>query len=606
MDPRPVHGNGPPPLTRRAVPELQDATRMRVPHQFASEAHAAGLPPPVSPGSANDANRPQYHVPASSTRRAHERGGMPEPWHAWPPTPIAHAWGSPMANLDRHAHAVGRDDRGFAVENGPARHGTHTTITTAAPWLGTDSTTARAIEMRPVTRAPSTVRGGPELAPIATPWQEEPNAVQRERHDLSNAMRGPPSVHVRPHPPPPPDPVPVDPRAIPYRDDRVNSDRTRGQQGTNPPAARRDPPPLSTRSPGHHGMRPTYHNQSLPPRSPWWTSYGPSPLTAPTPTWPDPTAPNGRIDRDRPWYGPPPPHDSYAAPGPAAFHASVPQWTMQHVPAPYGPAGWARSWPGHTGHAMWSPAGATSVMSPWSVDEQERARAVGEVVAWAAGDDALAPLGDSRAESAQARGPTRHHDVVSRRALGGNDHERQHHPPPPFAWFAPLRGPVTASPAAAEPRQQQPLPDASRATPIESSSKAMVAATSAADSGTRSRRASRSSDAARHDAHMDDEKNGGNPGSRLAAVASVPGRAPATSRDPLLVEVKGRQRRAQLPAHARAILFEWVGAHRENPYPTRTVKNEIMAKTGLTLAQLENWFVNYRYVVLAASTSMSL
>ncbi|KNE70285.1 hypothetical protein AMAG_14431 [Allomyces macrogynus ATCC 38327] len=62
----------------------------------------------------------------------------------------------------------------------------------------------------------------------------------------------------------------------------------------------------------------------------------------------------------------------------------------------------------------------------------------------------------------------------------------------------------------------------------------------------------------------------------------------------LLAVVKTRQRRGQLPADARATLLAWVDGHRESPYPTRAEKDQLMAATGLTLSQVENFFVNFR------------
>ncbi|KNE67733.1 hypothetical protein AMAG_19698 [Allomyces macrogynus ATCC 38327] len=76
----------------------------------------------------------------------------------------------------------------------------------------------------------------------------------------------------------------------------------------------------------------------------------------------------------------------------------------------------------------------------------------------------------------------------------------------------------------------------------------------------------------------------------------------------LLAEVKTRRRRAALPESARATLLAWLDEHREHPYPTRAEKDSLMATTGLTLAQLENFLVNYRRRTLkrgAARTTRS-
>ncbi|KNE67731.1 hypothetical protein AMAG_12459 [Allomyces macrogynus ATCC 38327] len=325
----------------------------------------------------------------------------------------------------------------------------------------------------------------------------------------------------------------------------------------------------------------------------------------PTPSWSDSTAPYGRIDRDRPWYGPPPPlHDPYTAAWPygarAPFHASVPQLTNSTPQEP----GWPWSWHGRGGY----PARPAAAIRALLVDEQTRARAVNEVVAWAAGDDALAPLSGSHAGSVPVSAPARHHNAgtLHGSAAFGNDHDSEP-PQPPFAWFTRPSALSAASATVVEPLLAPR--ETSRPAHIRSSNArltAAAAARSATDPGTRGRLANHGTDAhTQGQVGMDDEKIGDDAGSKQIAAASVSGRALAkqpASRDPLLAEVKGRQRRAQLPVHARATLFEWVGAHRENPYPTRAVKNEIMAKTGLTLAQLENWFVNYRRRALKSDT----
>ncbi|KNE67727.1 hypothetical protein AMAG_12457 [Allomyces macrogynus ATCC 38327] len=82
--------------------------------------------------------------------------------------------------------------------------------------------------------------------------------------------------------------------------------------------------------------------------------------------------------------------------------------------------------------------------------------------------------------------------------------------------------------------------------------------------------------------------DGGGPGGPLHA-----GPTGASDRA-LLAVVKNRRRRAHLPTGARATLLAWVEGHRESPYPTRTEKDQLMAATGLSLTQVENFFVNFR------------
>ncbi|KAJ3362566.1 Cinnamoyl-CoA reductase 1 [Allomyces arbusculus] len=65
----------------------------------------------------------------------------------------------------------------------------------------------------------------------------------------------------------------------------------------------------------------------------------------------------------------------------------------------------------------------------------------------------------------------------------------------------------------------------------------------------------------------------------------------------LFAAVQNRRRRLNLSAETRAVLLAWVEAHRENPYPTKSDKLDLVAATGLPLAKLETWFINMRCVV---------
>ncbi|KAI9260131.1 homeobox KN domain-containing protein [Sporodiniella umbellata] len=55
-----------------------------------------------------------------------------------------------------------------------------------------------------------------------------------------------------------------------------------------------------------------------------------------------------------------------------------------------------------------------------------------------------------------------------------------------------------------------------------------------------------------------------------------------------------KKRRGNLPKTITAILREWLIEHCHNPYPTESEKNELRLKTGLTLNQISNWFINAR------------
>ncbi|CAI6300252.1 unnamed protein product [Periconia digitata] len=56
----------------------------------------------------------------------------------------------------------------------------------------------------------------------------------------------------------------------------------------------------------------------------------------------------------------------------------------------------------------------------------------------------------------------------------------------------------------------------------------------------------------------------------------------------------GRRRRGNLPKESTAILKEWFRHHQDSPYPTEDEKLELCRKTGLTLNQVSNWFINAR------------
>ncbi|KAJ3348748.1 Cinnamoyl-CoA reductase 1 [Allomyces javanicus] len=71
----------------------------------------------------------------------------------------------------------------------------------------------------------------------------------------------------------------------------------------------------------------------------------------------------------------------------------------------------------------------------------------------------------------------------------------------------------------------------------------------------------------------------------------------------LFAAVQNRRRRLNLSAETRAVLLAWVDAHRENPYPTKADKLDLVAATGLPLAKLETWFINMRRRSLKTTTA---
>ena len=52
--------------------------------------------------------------------------------------------------------------------------------------------------------------------------------------------------------------------------------------------------------------------------------------------------------------------------------------------------------------------------------------------------------------------------------------------------------------------------------------------------------------------------------------------------------------RGSLPKESRDVLKDWVFQHISNPYPTEYEKNLLAEQAGLTILQVNNWFINTR------------
>ncbi|GAA5804772.1 hypothetical protein HPULCUR_010279 [Helicostylum pulchrum] len=66
------------------------------------------------------------------------------------------------------------------------------------------------------------------------------------------------------------------------------------------------------------------------------------------------------------------------------------------------------------------------------------------------------------------------------------------------------------------------------------------------------------------------------------------------SSSPVPTTIITRKRRGNLPKIVTAVLKQWLIDHCRNPYPTEVEKTRLKDKTGLTLNQISNWFINAR------------
>jgi hypothetical protein len=55
-----------------------------------------------------------------------------------------------------------------------------------------------------------------------------------------------------------------------------------------------------------------------------------------------------------------------------------------------------------------------------------------------------------------------------------------------------------------------------------------------------------------------------------------------------------RKHKPMMNRHAQDILTAWLKTHLEHPYPDDDEKDELLARTGITVLQMNNWFVNAR------------
>ncbi|KAJ5155226.1 hypothetical protein N7492_008029, partial [Penicillium capsulatum] len=60
------------------------------------------------------------------------------------------------------------------------------------------------------------------------------------------------------------------------------------------------------------------------------------------------------------------------------------------------------------------------------------------------------------------------------------------------------------------------------------------------------------------------------------------------------IDGKGKRRRGNLPKPITDILRTWFHEHLDHPYPSEEDKQMFMTRTGLSMSQISNWFINAR------------
>lgn len=64
--------------------------------------------------------------------------------------------------------------------------------------------------------------------------------------------------------------------------------------------------------------------------------------------------------------------------------------------------------------------------------------------------------------------------------------------------------------------------------------------------------------------------------------------------EPCCLERGMKRKREYLSAEAKQIMMEWILARLDNPYPSKEEKEDLARLTGLSVSQVQYWFVNAR------------
>ncbi|KAL2007720.1 hypothetical protein VTN00DRAFT_7702 [Thermoascus crustaceus] len=60
------------------------------------------------------------------------------------------------------------------------------------------------------------------------------------------------------------------------------------------------------------------------------------------------------------------------------------------------------------------------------------------------------------------------------------------------------------------------------------------------------------------------------------------------------IDPRSKRRRGNLPKPVTDILRQWFHEHLDHPYPSEEDKQIFMSRTGLSISQISNWFINAR------------
>ncbi|KAL1851237.1 hypothetical protein Plec18170_006562 [Paecilomyces lecythidis] len=94
------------------------------------------------------------------------------------------------------------------------------------------------------------------------------------------------------------------------------------------------------------------------------------------------------------------------------------------------------------------------------------------------------------------------------------------------------------------------------------------------------------------------------PGVQSAPLTSV-GAAPDLNDNPVGKDTSNRKKYRRLPRNAVIVLRSWLHQHKDYPYPTQWEKENLQQETGLSNAQISDWFMNARRRKLAGGKSTS-